>query len=37
MMNNYEELKMSVVILSQDDIVTMSESDNTGNTPGFWN
>ncbi len=36
MMNNYEELKMSVVIFEQEDIITMSNSDNQEGTPGGW-
>ena len=36
MMNNYEELKMSVVIFEQEDIITMSKGDNQEGLPGGW-
>ena len=36
MMNNYEELKMSVVIFEQEDIITMSKGDNQEDLPGGW-
>ncbi len=35
MMNNYEELKLTVVLFEQDDIVTMSQDDNIGGDPGW--
>ena len=36
MMNNYEELKLSVIVFEQDDIITNSNSDNLGGIQGGW-
>ena len=36
MMNNYEELKLSVIVFEQDDIITNSSWDNLGGIQGGW-
>lgn len=39
-MNNYEELKMSVIVFDQEeimtDIIASSPADNSSGTPGNW-